>query len=253
MSDLPEGWLLPRNFLLRSLPASEWETLRGQLRSVQLTRTHFHLLAGERLEHVYFPNSGLVSLMVDMADGATAEVAVVGAEGMLGLSVALESDPPPFDMLCQISGQALCLEAHAFKDCFEQLHALRSAVLRYSFALLSHMTRSAACNALHPVEQRLARWLLLCRDRVGSNTFPLTHETLAHMLAVGRPFLTQTMGVLHKAGLIEYRHASVHIVDGAGLEAAACEDYRATEDHYAHLFGGRPWGDLPARNGLLKA
>ncbi|MGI8550552.1 MAG: Crp/Fnr family transcriptional regulator [Dehalococcoidia bacterium] len=225
------------NRLLALIPTDELQELQPQFDIVTLAQKRFFLPTGEPLSHVYFPQSGLVSLRVVMKTGATVEVAAVGHEGMLGVSVLLEGDPPPFDMVCQVPGTAARLPRSTFLRASKELPTFRRVMLRYALALFYQVARQAACNRLHSVEQRLARWLLLCRDRVGSDVFPLTHETLAGMLGTGRPFMTETASGLEHAGLIQHRRGVIRIVDGRGLEAIACEDYGASEIEYDRLLG----------------
>jgi CRP-like cAMP-binding protein len=156
---------------------------------------------------------------------------------MLGVSVVLGANEPPFDMLCQVGGDAVRLPADTCVRYVQQLPTFRQRLLRYALAVLHEATRSAACNGLHSVEQRLARWLLLCCQRIGTSTFPVTHEMLAHMLGVTRPFVTQTVARLTSAGLIQHQRGVMHIIDSAGLEALACEDYRLVVDTYTRLLG----------------
>jgi CRP-like cAMP-binding protein len=231
----PERAPAHANRLLELLPADERRHLDPCFESVKLDPRRFVLPAGEPLQHVYFPASGLVSLVVSMQSGATVEVAAIGREGLLGVSVLLEGDPPPYAMVCQVAGTALRLPTSAFLDASRHLPHFRRVVLRYALALFYAVARQAACNRLHSVEQRLARWLLLCRDRVGAETLPVTHEALAGMLGTGRPFMTETALALQHAGLIEHHRGLIRIVDARGLEAIACEDYAAAESEYDRL------------------
>jgi CRP-like cAMP-binding protein len=224
------------NRLLR-IPPDEFDQLRPHLEQVPLTPGDFYVPAGETLTHVYFPYSGLVSLIVAMQDGATVDVATVGHRGMLGISVFLESDPAPYDMVCQVRGEAARVSANKFLELSDRLRTFRRLLLRYSLCLLHEVSRTAACNHLHSVEQRLARWLLLCSDQVAADAYPLTHESLARMLGARRPYVSRTARSLRQAGLIQYSRGTLRITDRAGLEAVACEDYRATQQEYMRLLG----------------
>ena len=224
------------NRLLR-IPAAEFDQLRPHLEQVPLTPGDFYLSAGEPLSHVYFPYSGLVSLIISMQDGATVQVATVGHRGMLGISVFLESDPAPYEMVCQVRGEAVRLSVQSFIELSDRLHGFRRLLHRYSLCLLHEISRTAACNNLHSVEQRLARWLLLCSDQVAADTYPLTHESLARMLGARRPYVSRTARALRQDGLIQYSRGTLRITDRAGLEAVACEDYRATQQEYNRLLG----------------
>jgi CRP-like cAMP-binding protein len=224
-----------RNGLLAGVPADELEQLTPHLMAINLEPKRFLLPAREPLRYVYFPQAGLTSLIVSATSGETVQVAAVGREGMLGVSVALEANDPPFQMVCQVAGGALRMPTGRFASLAHELPVFRRLLLRYALGLLHEAARTAACNGLHSVEQRLARWLLLCCNRVGANTFPVTHESLAHMLGVGRPFVTQTVGGLEHAGLIQHERGVLHIVDRAGLEAVSCEDYRTVQEEYTRL------------------
>jgi CRP-like cAMP-binding protein len=224
------------NRLLR-LPPSELDQLRPHLEKVDLRPNDFFLAAGEPLPYVYFPCSGLISLIVTMQSGDTVEVATVGRLGMLGISVLLEADPPPYDMECQVPGVAARLATRAFIDLTHQLPTFRRTLLQYALCLFHEVARTAACNRLHTVEQRLARWLLLCSDQVAADVYPLTHESLARMMGARRPYISRTAHALQQAGLIQYRRGTLRILDRAGLDAVSCEDYRATQQEYARLLG----------------
>jgi CRP-like cAMP-binding protein len=204
---------------------------------VHLTPRDFYLPAGEPLAHVYFPYSGVVSLIVGMQSGDTVEVATVGHQGMLGISVLLEADPASYDMVCQVPGDAVRLTAQTFVELNHKLPNFRRLLLRYSLCLFHEVARTAACNRLHTIEQRLARWLLLCGDQLAADVYPLTHESLAHMLGARRPYVSRTARALQQAGVIQYRRGMLRILDRAGLEAVACEDYRATQQEYSRLLG----------------
>jgi CRP-like cAMP-binding protein len=225
-----------RNRLLK-IPPAELEQVRPHLEEVQLTPRDFFLSAGEPLTHVYFPYSGVISLIVPMQSGATVEVATVGRQGMLGVSVLLEADPAPYDIVCQIPGNAARLPAATFVELNHALPSFRRLLFRYALCLFHEVARTAACNRLHSVEQRLARWLLLCSDRVGADVFPLTHESFARMLGARRPFITRIARALQEEGLIQYGRGTVRIVDRERLKLVACEDYNATQQEYARLLG----------------
>jgi CRP-like cAMP-binding protein len=225
------------NRLLAILTQPEFERVRPHLERVPLTPRSFSLPASEPMSHVYFPYSGVISFVVTMASGATVEVAMVGKQGMLGVSVALEADPPPYDMVCQVPGEAGRMPAASFTSLLEELPGFRRVVLRYALGLLHEVSRTAACNSLHSVEQRLARWLLLCSDRVGSNEFPLTHEALAQMLGARRPFISRKARALQEAGVIRYSRGAMRLLDRGRLAGIACEDYAATEQEYDRLLG----------------
>jgi CRP-like cAMP-binding protein len=231
------------NWLL-ALPPGEFQRLHPLLETVQLLPERFVVPAGHPLDYVYFPYSGVVSLMIRMADEASVEVAGVGREGMLGVSVLLEADPAPYDMVCQIPGVAGRLPSATFVQLVKDLPAFRHRLLRYALCLFHEIARTAACNGLHSVEQRLARWLLLSRDRTESDRLPITRESLAQVLGARRPFVTRVARGLERAGLIQSGRGRVTIVNARGLEALACEDYELTVREYVNRLGSplRGWG-----------
>jgi CRP-like cAMP-binding protein len=194
-----------------------------------------------RLAHVYFPTDGVVSLRVVMADGRGAEVGTVGNEGVVGAAAALAGGATGNrEAIVQLAGHALRMSADAFADAATRPGPLRELVARYAQAFDDQVAQSAACNALHPVEQRAARWLLMTHDRVGRDAFGLTQEFLAQMLGARRPTVSAAAGQLKRAGLIRYRRGRVEVLDRAGLEAAACECYAAIAEAYRHHLGTGP-------------
>jgi CRP-like cAMP-binding protein len=189
---------------------------------------------GGPIEHVYFPRSGVLSAVVVMADGATAEVAAVGREGMVGASAGLGATLSTERVFCQVH-PAVCrrLPAGEFRAEVARGGPVNDVVTGYVRACLTASYRQTACNSLHPIADRCARWLLMCRDAVGVDEFPLTHEFLAVMLGVRRASVSATAGHLQTAGMITYRHGRVTICDPPRLEEAACECYRVIRDAFA--------------------
>jgi CRP-like cAMP-binding protein len=226
---------LEGNALLRGLPRGELESLPRRLDVVSLERDRFFLAASEPLSHVYFPVSGLMSLMVPVSKGRTVQAAGAGRDGMLGVSVVLEANDPPFEMVCLVTGEAVRMPADQFTHCARELPELQRRLLRYAHSLFSEVVRTAACNCLHPVEQRLARCLLLSRDRLGTDTLPITHDALAHMLGIPRALVTRIVNKLDRAGLVEHHRSIVRIVDSARLQGVVCEDYRVIQMHHARV------------------
>ncbi len=229
MSTLP-----PENRLLTALPPDEFARLTARMTDVTFGLKDVAYRAGGPVEYVYFPRSGMMSAVVVMEDGATAEVAGIGREGMLGASVCLGADRSAEQVFCQIPPCA-CRRLPAAEFAAEVARGgpLRAVVYKYLRGVLTASARQTACNCLHSVDERCARWLLQCRDRVGADEFPLTHEFLAVMLGVRRATVTVTAGSLQSAGLITYRHGQVKVLDGDGLEDAACECYAAIRDAFA--------------------
>jgi CRP-like cAMP-binding protein len=187
------------------------------------------------IRHVYFPRSGLISMVIIMKDGGTSEVGVVGNEGMAGVPAFLEADRSPTEVFCQIPGECRRLPAAAFKEEIWRDGPFRTLVQRYTQALLNLVFQSTACNHHHSVDSRCARWLLMTHDRVGADEMPLTQEILAMMLGVRRPSVTVAAGMLQRAGFIRYHRGRLTVLDRAGLEAAACECYRVVRDEFDRL------------------
>jgi CRP-like cAMP-binding protein len=172
-----------------------------------------------------------------MNNGDTVEVATVGRQGMLGVSVLLGADPAPYHMVCHIPGEAGRMKVQQFMHLADELPSFRRQLLRYGLWLFHEAARTAACNRLHTVQERLARWLLLCGDQAGSDVYPLTHETLARMIRARRPYITRTLRDLKLAGLVQYRYGMLRILDRTRLHGRACEDYQTTLQVYSHLLG----------------
>lgn len=225
-----------RNLLLAMLPPDDHARLSSLMKPVPLTHRLFLLKRDQPIQHVFFPEAGVCSLTTSMKDGSAVEVATVGREGMIGFELFLGSPLASVDAFVQVApGTALRLPADAFRREMDSKGGLFRAVSQYSGALLAQIVQTAACNRLHKVHGRCARWLLLTHDRVEGDQFPLSHEFLSFMLGVERSTVTVIAGVLQKAGLIRYVHGRVTIVDRAGLEAAACECYQIAAARFAAL------------------
>jgi CRP-like cAMP-binding protein len=191
----------------------------------------------EPISHAYFPLGGLVSLLTVMADGTALEVGLIGNEGVVGLPVFLGAESTPGRVICLIPSDALRLPTEAFRAEVAAGSALDRVLRHYAQGLFTQIAQTAACNRLHPMAQRLARWLLLTHDRVDANEFPLTHEFVSQMLGVRRATVTEALGTLQQAGAIRSARGRITIVDRPGLEAAACECYRIVRDEMEHLRG----------------
>jgi CRP-like cAMP-binding protein len=223
-----------RNALLRQLPSDEYERLRPHLKDVPLEFKQVLYEPDGPIDAVYFVEHGVVSLVMLLDDGATVETGTVGNEGVAGLPLFLATDHGTDRGICQVPGSAKRLAA-------EHVHAERrrpdsqvlSVVLRYTSAVIKMTAQTAACNRLHPVEERMSRWLLMMLDRVGSSEFALTQEFLAQMLGVRRPTVNIAGATLQKAGLIRYTRGRIGVVDREGLEAASCECYARIRDEFA--------------------
>ena len=188
------------------------------------------------IEHVYFPLSCVISVHTRMQDGVAVEIVAIGREGMVGLPIFLGGGQTPAIAFCQIAGRALRIGAAAFRAAVAVNPALNTVLLRYTQALLTQVSQSAACNRVHPVAERCARWLLSTHDSVDGQSFELKQEFLAEMLGVRRPRVSIAAGILQRAGLIRYSRGRVQVIDRAGLERAACECYGVISREYARLF-----------------
>jgi CRP-like cAMP-binding protein len=192
------------------------------------------------LPHVYFPLAGLISVIARMEDGESVEICMTGREGMYGVPAILTDDPISESAIVPLPGRSLRLGSRLLRKEMDGDGALRRLLLRYIEATLSAVAHSAACNRLHFLEQRCARWLLACHDRAEGDTFPMTHEFLAMMLGVRRPGVTLAARTLRESGLITYTHGTLTVVDREGLEAAACECYRVVRDKFDRVFAVTP-------------
>ena len=228
------------NRLLSLLSDDDYELLRGHLSQVPLEYKKSLYEASLPIEHVYFPINGVASLVITMADGASAEVGTIGSEGMVGLPICLGDREAPSSVYVQVPGTALRLDAGVFRKEFEPSGTLHQTIVRYAHAFFNQVAQSAACAHLHQVEQRCCRWLLMTRDRMPSGEFLLTHEFLGMMLAVRRTTVTDVMGGLQKAGLIRYRRGHVTILDHEGLRQRACECYEISKREFDRLLGDTP-------------
>jgi CRP-like cAMP-binding protein len=213
------------NRVLASLPRKSYRELLPGLTDVSLVFGDVLYEPGARIRDVYLPQKSVVSLLT-VVDGHNAlEVGLVGREGMVGIPLAMGVATSPVRALVQGAGAAMRMSAASFLKAFEASPPLQRGLHRYSHGLMAQITQTAACNRFHVVEARLARWLLMTRDRLSSGEFRLTHEFLSHMLGVRRVGVTQAASTLQRQGLIEYQRGDIRILDDAGLEAAACTCY----------------------------
>ena len=213
------------------------DALRPHLKEVPLNFRDRLYEAGEPLDHVWFPNSGVVSMVTELVDGNPVELATVGPEGMVGVALILGSDRMEHVAFNQIAGDALRMDAAQFRSSLEQCPALHRLLLRYTAALMQQISQGAACNRMHSVEERCARWLLMTHDRVYKSKFSLTQEFLGQMLGVRRPTVSLAAGMLQKAGLIHYVRGEITICDREGLERVACECYEVIRREFERLVG----------------
>jgi CRP-like cAMP-binding protein len=215
----------PANSLLAALPRTAYRALLPRLTPVTLVFGDVLYEPGATIPDVYFPDRSIVSLLTVVDGHAALEVGLVGREGMVGIPLALGVGVSPVRALVQGAGSALQMSAARFRKAFGDSPALQRALHRYAHALMAQITQTAACNRFHRVDARLARWLLMTRDRACSAEFHLTHEFLAHMLGVRRVGVTEAASALQERGLIDYRRGNIRILDHAALEAASCSCY----------------------------
>jgi CRP-like cAMP-binding protein len=218
------------NSLLAALPHRDYKKLLPELEPVTLTFGETMYDPGAQIRHVYFPCDSLISLLTIVEGHLALEVGLIGREGMLGVSLALGINVSPVRALVQGTGTALRMKANRFLQEFRSSPALQREIFRYTHTLMAQITQTAACNRFHVVEARLARWLLMTRDRVQSNEFRLTQEFLAHMLGVRRVGVTKAASALHRQGLISYSRGNITILDGKRLAAACCTCYEIVKD-----------------------
>ena len=202
--------------------------------------------SGGHLHHVYFPTTSIVSLLYVLADGASAEIAVVGNEGILGISLFMGGETTPSRAVVQSAGYGYRLKAQLLKQEFNRAGPVLHLLLRYTQALITQMAQTAVCNRHHSVEQQLCRWLLLSLDRLSSDSLTMTQELIANMLGVRREGVTEAAGNLQRAGLIRYSRGRIEVLDRPGLEKAVCECYAVVKTEFDRLLSDIPRGD-PSR------
>jgi CRP-like cAMP-binding protein len=224
-----------QNHLLAALPAAELALLEPDLEQVALPLGEMLYEPGRQLAHAIFPTTAIVSLHYVTASGASAETAGVGNEGMVGISLFMGGDTTPSSAVVQTAGHAYRLERSLLKQAFHRAGALQPLLLRYTQALMTQMSQTAACNRHHAVEQQLSRWLLLTLDRAPGRELVMTQELIASMLGVRREGITEAAGRLQGAGFIRYRRGHIAVLDRAGLETRACECYAVVKKELGRL------------------
>jgi CRP-like cAMP-binding protein len=214
-----------QNHLLAALPIKDFERILPKLKLVPMVLGDVLYESGSRLRNVYFPTTTIVSLLYMLADGASAEIAVVGNEGMIGVSLFMGGETTTNRAVVQSAGHAYRLPSQVLKDEFTRAGAMQHLLLRYTQALITQMAQTAVCNRHHTVDQQLCRWLLLSLDRLSSNDLVMTQELIANMLGVRREGVTEAAGRLQHVGLIHYSRGRITVLDRPGLEARSCECY----------------------------
>lgn len=224
-----------QNHLLAALTASEYQRLAPDLERVELKFGALLAESGQPMRHVYFPTDSIVSLLCVMEAGDSTEIAVVGLEGIVGVSLFMGGETTLSRAVVQSAGTAYRLKGQQLKDEFSRGGLMQGLLLRYTQALLTQMAQTAVCNRHHSLDQQLCRWLLLSLDRLPTNELRMTQELIANMLGVRRESVTESAGKLQKAGLIAYQRGHITILDKSGLEDWACECYKIVKQEYARL------------------
>lgn len=226
-----------RNRILRALPLDEYSHLLPHLEPCRVDALQILVDAGEPVQHVYFPETAIVSVARRTGDGGLIEAGTVGREGMAGLAVILGESWSPAVLQGQVPGACKRMGASMLRELLPELDGLDAMLRRFALMFLDQLGQTAACNAVHSVEQRCARWLLMTHDRVGSDEFELTHSVLAQMLGVRRASVSEVAGAFQQAGIIHYERGRVSIGQRAGLEAAVCECYSIVRSNLDRLLG----------------
>jgi CRP-like cAMP-binding protein len=223
------------NHLLAALPAAEWERWQKHFERVQMPLGQVLYESGSTLTHAYFPTTAIVSLLYVMENGASAEIAVAGNEGMVGISLFMGGGSTPSRGVVQSAGQGFRVRSQFIKDEFDRAGVVMHLLLRYTQALITQMSQTAVCNRHHSLDQQLCRWLLLSLDRLQGNELVMTQELIANMLGVRREGVTEGALRLQAAGLIRYARGHITVLDRAGLEARTCECYAVVKKEYGRL------------------
>jgi CRP-like cAMP-binding protein len=224
-----------QNHLLSALPASDYARLEPHLELIPMRLGDVLYEPGVQLRYVYFPTSSIVSLLYVMEDGASAEIAIVGNEGILGISLFMGGETTPSRAVVQSAGHGYRLRAQLLKNEFGRFGLMMHLLLRYTQALITQMSQTAVCNRHHSIDQQLCRWLLLSLDRLSSNELSMTQELIANMLGVRREGVTEAAGKLQDAGLIRYQRGKISVLDRPGLEARCCECYQVVKTEFDRL------------------
>jgi len=231
------------NHLLDALLKVDYDRVYPNLELVEMPLGKVLCDSGDRLNHVYFPTTSIVSLLYAMENGTSAEIALVGNEGMFGVQILLGGDTTPSQAVVQSAGYGYRMKAQLLKNEVAFGGPLQRLLLRYTQALITQMSQTAVCNRHHSLQQQLCRWLLLSIDRLSSNDLNMTQELIANMLGVRRESVTDAAGTLQNMGLISYKRGSIKVLDRKGLEAKSCECYQVVKDEMDRL--------LPALHGIV--
>ncbi len=224
-----------QNQILAALPPAEWERWRPQLEAVDMPLGKALYESGKTLAHLYFPTTSIVSLLYVMENGSSAEIAIVGREGLVGISLFMGGDSTPSRAVVQSAGRGFRLKADGMMNEFNRSGPVMHLLLRYTQALITQMAQTAVCNRHHTLDQQLCRWLLLSLDRLPTNELVMTQELIANMLGVRREGVTESAGRLQKDGLISYQRGRITVLDRPQLEQRTCECYAVVKREYDRL------------------
>ena len=227
------------NRILNALPPEVYDRLSPHLEPADLPAGEVLYRPEEPITHVYFPDRGTVSVVCVLEDGKTVEAGMVGNEGMFGISVFLGGVTSPLEAIVQLPGDALRMSADVLKEEFRKGEHLQDILLRYTQAFIVQIAQTTACNRAHPIDGRLARWLLMCQDRSHSDELELTHEFMGMMLGTRRAGISEAASKLQDGGVIRYRRGHVKVLDRPGLEALSCECYPVVKKEFDRLLGAR--------------
>jgi CRP-like cAMP-binding protein len=223
------------NHLLSVLSKPEWDRIAPHLVPLEMPLGQVVYESGDRLDHVYFPTTAIISLLYVMEDGASAEIAIVGNEGLVGIALFMGGETTPSRAVVQSAGRAYRLDARILKEEFYRAGPVQRLLLRYTQALITQMAQTAVCNRHHSIDQQLCRWLLLSIDRLPSNELKMTQELIANMLGVRRSGVTEAALKLQDSGLIRYSRGHIEVLDRRGLEARVCECYNVVRREFERL------------------
>lgn len=239
-ADILMASVFKNNLIFSALPPDEYERLSSHLEEVELPLGKVLYSPEESIRHAYFPLSGAVSIVTVLRDGGSVEAGVIGNEGVVGIPLVLGVDIEPNRRAqVQIAGSGMRLKASVLKDEFKRGERLHDLLLRYLHAFITQLSQTAACNRMHRLEERLARWLLTCQDRLRSDELQLTQEFIAEMLGVRRAGVSVAATQLEQRGLIRHKRGYIHVYDRPGLEAASCECYEVVNREYQRLIESR--------------
>ena len=250
---MPSSHSPKQNHLLAALPQAEYERLLPHFELIPMPLGEALYESGGRLQHVYFPTTSIISMLYVMEDGASAEIAVVGNEGILGISLFMGGETTPSRAVVQSAGFGYRLKAQMLKQEFNRAGSVMHLLLRYTQALITQMAQTAVCNRHHSVEQQLCRWLLLSLDRLTTQELSMTQELIANMLGVRREGVTEAAGKLQRAGLIEYSRGRITVLDRPGLEKEVCECYAVVKKEFDRLLSDIPLGNPFQAVGKLRS